>query len=86
MVVLGLSSEPPDDSYGMYVLHPYVLGALFRAGAGYNFGGLVLSVGFSYLAAWISWTLVEKRFLVLKKYFGYNLIGRGNQIVSTNSG
>jgi peptidoglycan/LPS O-acetylase OafA/YrhL len=58
-------------SYGMYVLHPFILSALHKAGLSYNLLGLFLSILLTYLAAWISWTVLEKRFLQLKRYFEY---------------
>lgn len=58
-------------SYGMYVLHPFILGGLHAAGLRYNVFGLLVSALLTYLAAWISWTLFEKRFLRLKRYFEY---------------
>jgi peptidoglycan/LPS O-acetylase OafA/YrhL len=58
-------------SYGMYVLHPFILMELHEARLGYGLIGLVVSIILTYLAAWVSWLLIEKRFLQLKRYFEY---------------
>ena len=58
-------------SYGMYVLHPFILSWLHDAGLSYSVFGLFVSVSLTYIAAWMSWTLFEKRFLRLKRYFEY---------------
>ena len=56
-------------SYGMYVFHPFILGSLHRAGLAYSLVGLTVSVWLTYLAAFISWTLIESRFIALRRYF-----------------
>jgi peptidoglycan/LPS O-acetylase OafA/YrhL len=58
-------------SYGMYVLHPFILSGLHEAGLSYSIAGLSVSILVIYIAAWISWTLLEKRFLGLKRHFEY---------------
>jgi peptidoglycan/LPS O-acetylase OafA/YrhL len=58
-------------SYGMYVLHPFILLGLHQAGLSYSVLGLFVSVLLTYIAAWMSWALFEKRFLRLKRYFEY---------------
>ena len=58
-------------SYGMYVLHPFILEWLHQRGVAYGFFGLFESIAATYIAAWISWTLYEKRFLRLKRHFEY---------------
>jgi peptidoglycan/LPS O-acetylase OafA/YrhL len=59
-------------SYGMYVLHPFIIGWLFKVGLSLSLQGLVAAIGLTYAAAWVSWTVLEKRFLNLKRYFEYS--------------
>jgi peptidoglycan/LPS O-acetylase OafA/YrhL len=59
-------------SYGMYVLHPFILGGLHDLGLRYSVPGLLISVLATYLCAWLSWTLFEKHFLKMKRYFEYS--------------
>ena len=58
-------------SYAMYVFHPFILRGLHEAGLSYGAPGLLASILLTYAAAWISWTLFEKRFLQLKRHFEY---------------
>ena len=58
-------------SYAMYVLHPFVISSVFRRGIGHNAAGLLISAVGIYLAAWLSWTILESRFLRLKRHFEY---------------
>jgi peptidoglycan/LPS O-acetylase OafA/YrhL len=70
-------------SYGLYVLHYLLrptLHGLFPVESlavwtGSNFFGLLIYAGLamalSLIAAWLSWHLLEKHFLKLKKYFTY---------------
>jgi peptidoglycan/LPS O-acetylase OafA/YrhL len=59
-------------SYGMYVLHPFILSGLHKARLPYGVPGLFVCFLLTYIAAWISWTLFEKRFLGLKRFFEYD--------------
>jgi peptidoglycan/LPS O-acetylase OafA/YrhL len=77
-------------SYGIYVYHPAMISAIgyffARAGtdavAGGAAGGLLLTlkVGLilaaSFLTAWLSWHLYEKRFLALKRFLEYQRVPR----------
>jgi peptidoglycan/LPS O-acetylase OafA/YrhL len=78
-------------SYGIYVYHPALIstiGYLFaRAGidpaaGGGAAGGLVLTLKIgmilaaSFLTAWLSWHLYEKRFLALKRFLEYQRVPR----------
>ncbi|MDP9169918.1 MAG: acyltransferase [Acidobacteriota bacterium] len=56
-------------SYGMYVLHPFILLELARMQLPYSVSGLLISMVLTFLAAWISWTVLEERFLRLKRNF-----------------
>lgn len=58
-------------SYAMYVLHPALLVGVRRLGVPYGFPGLVLTMLATYIGAWMSWHLLEKRFLRLKRFFEY---------------
>jgi peptidoglycan/LPS O-acetylase OafA/YrhL len=70
-------------SYGLYVLHylliPTLHGLLpvesLAVWTGSSFLGLLiyagLAIALSLIAAWLSWHLLEKHFLKLKKYFTY---------------
>lgn len=74
-VELVLCSRPMRSigqySYGMYVLHPFILSALLRWGLPYGVFGLSVCIVLTYVAAFASWTLLEKRFLKLKRHFEY---------------
>ena len=61
-------------SYGMYVLHPFILSWLGAAGVSFGLFGLSISILTTYLAAWISWSFFERPFLGLKKHFEYDSI------------
>ena len=69
-------------SYGMYVLHPFVLSGLHEAGLSYGVLGLFVSVLLTYIAAWMSWTLLEKRFLRLKRHFEFPSNGQTPSVSS----
>ena len=56
-------------SYCMYVIHPFVLTLMKKAGAGYNLWTVTLAVLIVYLTSWLSWHLIERPFLRLKKHF-----------------
>jgi peptidoglycan/LPS O-acetylase OafA/YrhL len=70
-------------SYGMYVYHPFLIALAAQRLADSRLGPLGLGpaaalwlrfsaiVVLSFAAAWLSWTLYEKPFLGLKKYFEY---------------
>jgi peptidoglycan/LPS O-acetylase OafA/YrhL len=58
-------------SYGMYVVHQFVLFELGRAGIPYNPVGLAAAILLIWLAARLSWNLLEKPFLRMKRYFEY---------------
>jgi peptidoglycan/LPS O-acetylase OafA/YrhL len=58
-------------SYGMYVFHPFILSLIFRTGLVGGAVGLAAATLATYLAAWTSWNLFERRFLRLKRYFEY---------------
>ncbi|HXM46171.1 MAG TPA: acyltransferase [Bryobacteraceae bacterium] len=59
-------------SYGMYVIHPFMLGWLHGTGiVPFGFPGLVVSMVLTYAAAWLSWTVLEHPFLKLKRHFEY---------------
>jgi peptidoglycan/LPS O-acetylase OafA/YrhL len=70
-------------SYGMYVYHPFVIALAAQQLADRQLGPIGLGpsaalwlrfsaiVVLSFGAAWLSWTLYEKPFLSLKKYFEY---------------
>jgi len=58
-------------SYGMYVFHLILMVWLAKAGLRYNFVNFVMVAALIYVTAWISWTLMEKRFLALKRHFEY---------------
>ena len=61
-------------SYGMYVLHPFILSWLHKSGVSYTVLGLIMSIVLTYVAAWMSWTLLERRFLSLKRFFQYDSV------------
>ena len=67
-----LGSNIGKYSYGMYVLHPFILGGLHDLGLRYSVPGLLISVLATYLCAWLSWILFEKHFLKMKRYFEYS--------------
>lgn len=71
-------------SYGMYVFHPFVIGGLYRAGLSYGLAGLALSILLTYIAASISWTVCEKRFLGLKRHFEYSSKGQVSCLTAVN--
>jgi peptidoglycan/LPS O-acetylase OafA/YrhL len=58
-------------SYAMYVFHPFLLAGLRRAGLPLGLAGFGVCLVATYLAAWISWSVFERRFLALKHYFEY---------------
>jgi peptidoglycan/LPS O-acetylase OafA/YrhL len=58
-------------SYGMYVFHPFIIGGLRDRGLAYGVPAFAASIALSYVAAWISWTLFESRFLRLKDHFAH---------------
>jgi peptidoglycan/LPS O-acetylase OafA/YrhL len=58
-------------SYGMYVIHPFLLGWFRSLGLPYGVAGLLLTVTATYLAAMICWHAFEKRFLQFKSHFDY---------------
>ena len=58
-------------SYGMYVIHPFLLGWFRSLGLPYSVAGLLVTVMATYLAAMICWHAFEKRFLELKSHFDY---------------
>jgi peptidoglycan/LPS O-acetylase OafA/YrhL len=70
-------------SYGMYVLHPFVLSGLHMAGISYGVLGLILSILLTYAAALVSWTLLERRFIRLKRYFEANSNRRRESVSSS---
>lgn len=59
-------------SYGMYVLHPFVLSGMKRMSMNYTVTSLAFAIAITYLAAWISWQCLEKHFLRLKRFFQYS--------------
>jgi peptidoglycan/LPS O-acetylase OafA/YrhL len=70
-------------SYGAYVLHIFLMGAMarfvLRPGSGSIFGSgplallavLTIGVTLTQAIAWLSWHVYERPFLRLKKYFEY---------------
>ena len=65
-------------SYAMYIfhppianalIHPYLLPLLKRLGPGFPVWYALATVVCSYLAAWVSWHLLEKHFLRAKRFF-----------------
>jgi len=62
-------------SYAMYVLHPaWIMEPLYKKhphSISLMLGGLILGPIASYALALISWNLLEKRMLALKRYFPY---------------
>ena len=64
-------------SYAMYVLHPAWMLALldkkYPASTGLMWTGLLLGPLVSYGLAVLSWNLLEKHFLALKRYFPYEV-------------
>jgi peptidoglycan/LPS O-acetylase OafA/YrhL len=58
-------------SYGMYVMHPFLLGWFKSLRLPYSLFGLATVVAMTYLAAMICWHAFEKRFLQLKRHFDY---------------
>ena len=72
-------------SYGLYVVHVPLIPLMYLAGfspakliprIGSEFAALVLYIVVmlvaSFVVAWLSWHLYEKRFLAFKRYFRYN--------------
>jgi peptidoglycan/LPS O-acetylase OafA/YrhL len=58
-------------SYGMYVIHPFMLGWLHAIALPLGFPGLLASIALTYAAAWVSWTVLENPFLKLRHHFEY---------------
>ncbi|MDQ1468708.1 MAG: hypothetical protein QOJ99_188 [Bryobacterales bacterium] len=59
-------------SYGMYVLHPFVISWLLTTGITYSIFGLFTCIILTCVAAGLSWFLLEKRFLTFKRRFEYD--------------
>lgn len=60
-------------SYAMYIFHPFLFTWLITHGwMAYNAWSLPLGIVITYLAGWISWQLIEKPILNLKRYFEYD--------------
>jgi len=64
-------------SYAMYVLHPFsIVAPLYKkhpGSAGLMWAALLIGPLVSYAIAVVSWNLLEKHFLALKRYFPYKL-------------
>jgi peptidoglycan/LPS O-acetylase OafA/YrhL len=58
-------------SYAMYLFHPFVLRTLHRYHLPFNVIGYLACLAATYAAAWVSWQVLEKPFLQLKRYFEY---------------
>lgn len=58
-------------SYGMYVIHPFLLGWFKSLGLPYNLFGLSTVIAATWLLAMMCWQTFEKRFLRLKRHFDY---------------
>lgn len=68
-------------SYGMYVLHILVMADIKKfivTHVGHGTAAVLLSIAagltFSYVFAWLSWHILEKRFLKLKRLFAYERV------------
>lgn len=68
-------------SYAMYVFHPFLISGLRRAGMPYGVGTLLVAVVLTYVAGWISWVVLERRCLRLKRYFDSRVPGPPAQAV-----
>ncbi len=78
-------------SYGLYVLHYMVYSAIAPSAPRFRplpfalcsiLGGIPLSL----LAAWLSWNLLEKRFLSLKRYVPYRFASRQHTSAPSTQG
>ncbi len=56
-----------DISYGVYIYHMPIINLMLHAGAGNSIASVLASVGFTVVLAILSWILVEKPCLQLKK-------------------
>ena len=56
----------------MYVLHPFILAAMRERGFRYSLSSFALCLAAVYGAAWLSWLLLERRFLALKNKYTDN--------------
>lgn len=84
-------------SYGVYVLHPFILGFMqdelsyqtlsqkAHSGAAGVFLFFVIGFAFSLAAAWLSWNLLERHFLKLKRYFEYTTAGKSDETPASST-
>ena len=56
-------------SYAMYVIHPFLLTWLGHRGLQNSVLGLIEAMLVSYAAGWVSWIVLERPMLSLKRYF-----------------
>ncbi len=58
-------------SYAMYMFHPFILDWMHARGISFSGGALLVFTLLSYVGGFISWHLLEKPILELKRYFAY---------------